>query len=274
MRKILRIYLRWKSGKAKSDELAGWLDTRPPKKTPSFLKETEIEALYKHCKSSKERYLIAMLFDAGARASEFLNIRYEDVQLPADGEQYPRITLKEEYSKTMGRTIGLFWHRSSEAVSDFLRERELEGIRSDEPIWTASYEAIRFFLKRLGRKVLDRDIYPHLFRHSSATYYANKLNRQELCYRYGWAFSSNMPDVYISRSGMDNKQAEERFSGTEIKELRNQLSQQRQENRILQESQARLQSEQSRLSVELAKLKDSLATVLDLAEEAKRRIRS
>ncbi len=29
------------------------------------------------------------------------------------------------------------------------------------------------------------------------------MNRQQLCVRYGWRFSSDMPDVYIKRSGID-----------------------------------------------------------------------
>ena len=58
-----------------------------------------------------------------------------------------------------------------------------------------------------------------MFRHTSATYYATKLNRQELCYRYGWKFSSDMPDVYISRAGMESKQLDEKFKATELEEL-------------------------------------------------------
>jgi hypothetical protein len=52
------------------------------------------------------------------------------------------------------------------------------------------YDAARMLLHRLGRRVLNRSIHYHLFRHSSATYYADKMNRQQLCIRYSWAFSS------------------------------------------------------------------------------------
>ena len=97
-------------------------------------------------------------------------------------------------------------------------------MRSDEPIYKTTYDASRFFLMRLGKKVLKKSIHFHLFRHSSATYYANKMNRQELCIRYGWAFSSDMPDVYISRSGMENKQLDEKMTNTEISELQTRLA--------------------------------------------------
>ena len=113
-----------------------------------------------------------------------------------------------------------------------LNERKEDGIRMDEPIFNKNYDAVRMFLIRLGKKVLKKRIYPHLFRHSSATYLATKLNRQELCYRYGWTFSSNMPDIYISRAGMNNKELDEKFESTELNELKTKLSKEEFERKI------------------------------------------
>ncbi len=215
----LKVFLKWKLGESKTNKIAGWLDTRVKNKTPDYLTEQEIIKLYKRCKDSSERFLIALLFDSGCRAEEFLNIRYEDIQLPDENETFVKLTLKEEYSKTKGRTISLYWKNSLEAVRDFLNKREEEGIKFNQQIYNKSYDAVRMFLLRFGKKVLGKKIYAHLFRHSSATYYATKLNRQELCYRYGWKFSSHMPDVYISRSGMESKQLDEKFKATELEEL-------------------------------------------------------
>jgi len=131
-RTILKVFLRWKISKIKMEKIAGWLDTRTKKKTPNYLKESEIVKLYKRCKMSSERFLIAVLFDTGARVEEFLNIRFEDIELPDKNENFVKITLKEEYSKTKGRTISLYWKYSLEAVSDFLKERQEEGIKMDE----------------------------------------------------------------------------------------------------------------------------------------------
>jgi integrase len=219
IRRGLKVYLRWKLGETKANQLTDWLDTREVKKTPDYLKEAEIIKLYKHCKSARERFLIAVLFDSGARAGEFHNIRYEDIQLPEGKDNFVKLTLKEEYSKTKGRTISLYWKYSLEAVSEYIKEREKEGIRSNEPVYKDSYDASRFFLMRLGKKHLEKSVHYHLFRHSSATYYATRLNRQELCYRYGWAFSSDMPDVYISRSGMENKDLDTKMTNTELSDL-------------------------------------------------------
>lgn len=216
LRILLKIFLRWRLGAARASNLTDWLDTRARPKTPDFLREAEIEKLYKHCRNAGQRFLIAVLFDSGARAEEFHNIRLEDVYLPEGKENFVRIALKQEYSKTLGRTIALYWKYSVEAVKEYLAERITAGIKPTDPVFCGNYAATRKFLQRFGRKVLKRSIHYHLFRHSSTTHYATKLNRQELCYRYGWKFSSNMPDVYISRAGMESKVLDEKFTRTEL----------------------------------------------------------
>ncbi|VVB78528.1 Tyrosine recombinase XerA [uncultured archaeon] len=260
MRRALKIYLKWRLGEVKAKELAGWLDTKDVRVTPDYLSEVEITKLYKHCKSANERFLIAVLFDAGARAEEFHNIRYEDVQLPKEKESYVKLTIKEEYSKTLGRTISLYWKYSLEAVADYIKERERDGIKRNEPIYNISYDATRKFLQRLGKKVLGKSLHYHLFRHSSATYYAPKLNRQQLCIRYGWKFSSEMPDTYISRAGVDSKEIDEKFTQTEMGDLKVDNTKLKQELEIGKER-------QNNLEFELDALKKSVKSLLEVAKE-------
>lgn len=232
---MLRAFLKWKLGEAKALKLVGWLDTRAPKRTPNYLSEEEITKLYKSCKNNEERFLIAILFDTGARAEEIHNIRFEDIQMPKNSENFVKLTLKAEYSKTNGRTISLYWKNSLEAVREYLEERKQEGIKSDEPVLKTDYNTMRQTLKRLGQRALKKSIHYHLFRHSSATFYAPKLNRQEICYRFGWAFASKMPDIYISRAGLENSQLDEKFESTELGELKNKLNKEEFERKKLQE---------------------------------------
>jgi integrase len=243
IRKALKIFLRWRLGATKAMELAGWLDTRDRHKTPDYLSVAEIEALLKHCRTIEQRYIVAALFDSGARAEEFLNIRFEDVRLADGKDNFVKIALKQEYSKTLGRTISLFWHPTGEIVQDYVSQRQLSAPKATDPVLAVTYDNLRIFLRRLGLKVLNKPIHPHLFRHSSATHYASQLNRQELCYRYGWKFSSAMPDVYISRAGMENKDLDVKFTGTEVTKLRDELVGIRQEARIKDERMVVMQDE-------------------------------
>ena len=261
IRIALKIFLKWKLGEAKSVDLIGWLDTRRINKTPEYLKESEVEKLYKACKNAKERFLLAVLFDSGARAEEFLNVRFEDLEIPKDNASFCRLTLKEEYSKTSGRVISLYWKYTLEAVRDYMKEREYSGIKSNDPIFEGTYDSARFFLMRLGKRILNKSIHFHLFRHSSATYYASKLNRQEVCYRYGWKFSSNMPDIYISRAGMESKELDEKFAATEIEVLQKKLENQEQKRSIEAEEM------QNKIKEEVwAQVRDRMKEMLDKGE--------
>jgi integrase len=174
-----------------------WFVVKVPNKDVEFLREEEVIKLFNNCKNNEERFLIAVLFDSGARASEFLNIRFEDITEPTQSSPYYKINFKEEYSKTKGRNIFLYWKYSTDAIKNYLKE--VEG-KPKDPVYTKTYDAVRVFLTRLGKRVLSKRIHFHIFRKSSATHYATQLkSRQNLCYRYGWNFSSDVPDVYISR---------------------------------------------------------------------------
>lgn len=221
IKRMLKIYLKWRLNQDKYNTLTNWIDLSVKNKTPEYLKEEEINKLFKACKSNKERFIIAVFFDSGCRAEEFLNIRYEDILEPNSNFSYYKIHFKEEYSKTKGRTIGLYWKNSTDSIKDYLEE--IKGIKPSDPIISDKYDAIRFFIIRLGKRVLKRRVHPHLFRHSSATYYADKLNRQQLCIRYGWNFTSKMPDVYISRAGLDETDLQEKFKNTDIEDLKSRL---------------------------------------------------
>jgi integrase len=259
MRMLLKIFLRWRLGVVKTQKLAGWMDVRPRPKTPEYLSEVEVERLHRSCRTAAQKFLIAVLFDSGARAEEFHNIRFEDVHMPEEKDNFVRIALKQEYSKTKGRTVALYWKHSMDAVKEFVSERIAAGIKPTDPVFQGSYDTTKKFLHRLGLRVLKRRVHYHLFRHSSATYYASRLNRQELCLRYGWKFSSNMPDVYISRAGMESMALDEKFTQTELGAVKDELSKVEQAAKIKDERIAALETSLAETQQHLANIAEVLA---------------
>lgn len=221
---IVARYLEWRFPKRFSD-LRKWFVVRTARKTPEILSEEEIEMLFRACQTLENRFLIAFLFDSGFRAGELLNIRFEDVIEPSSDFPYYRVDLKSEYSKTEGRIIGLYWKFSTKTIREYLSGCDMADPKKQ--VVSRSYDAIRMFISRLGRRVLNRRVHPHMFRKSSATYYAPKLNRQQLCYRFGWRFSSNVPDVYISRAGLKEEEVKQRILNTDLEKLQR-------ENRVLE----------------------------------------
>ena len=76
-----------------------------------------------------------------------------------------------------------------------------------------------------------------------------------------------MPDVYISRAGMENKELDQKFTATELSVVKDELAQVEQAARIkddrivvLEKSLANLQSEFAQIS-EVLKLNPSIADV-------------
>lgn len=220
-----------------------------------FLTIEEVDTLYKHCKNAKERYFIAMLFSSGTRAEEFQNIRFTDITLPKEGEEYVKLRVRNEYSKTEGRTISLYYKHTLEAVRDYLEERR--GLDPEEPVFETAYDSMRLWINRFGKKVLSKTVGYHLFRHSSATWLASKMNRQQLCIYFGWKFSSPMPDVYIKRNGVEMEVISQKFKATEIEELRAKMEKGNFEKDMQMEKMKKDQEE------EMEKLKSLLNRVLE-----------
>lgn len=44
------------------------------------------------------------------------------------------LVLKQEYSKTKGRTVSLYWRHSLEAIKEYMNERLSDGIKPQEPV--------------------------------------------------------------------------------------------------------------------------------------------
>jgi|TARA_Y100000034_G_scaffold30695_1_gene37499 integrase len=202
---------------SKTKTFQEWFKIKAQKKTPETLTEEEVDKLINACRNPTEKFLIAVLVDSGQRAGEFINARFEDYIEPTQTFPYYKIDIKEEYSKTEGRNIGLYLKNSTEAIRDYLKECDKSDLKKQ--VFPHTYDNTRGFLRRLGLRALGRPVHFHLFRKTSATFYASRLNRQQLCIRYGWKFSSEMPDIYIKRAGIQEDEIKEKFVNTSLEKL-------------------------------------------------------
>jgi len=196
-KKTLIKFYKWLYGANKYvPELVDWIDTYDIVKEIPAIRRELIERLAQSL-PIRDKAIIMFLFDGGPRAEEFLNIKIRDLT-KSDGIYKVRIV----HSKTKPRTIHL--PIASTYIDMWLNYNE--GRDPDEYLFPMTYDALRIMLHRVGKKILKKSITPHLLRHSSATYYANLLNHQQLCYRYGWTMASNMPNRYLDREGIFEKE--------------------------------------------------------------------
>lgn len=85
-------------------------------------------------------------------------------------------------------------------VEVYLNSASMRSREDDELFPKFSYRSYAARLSKLGRKMFNLNITPHIMRHSSATHYAEILNTQSLAMRYGWTFNSKELNTYIKRS--------------------------------------------------------------------------
>lgn len=252
-KKTIKKFWKWKDGNnSHYPEIVEWLDTSVKVKEIPALSRQEVEKLIDFSPNARQKAIIMVLFDSGARIEELLNVRLksEHVYWNYDSKCY---MIRLEFSKTKPRTISL--PLSTKHLQNWLDVHP----QKDNPqsqLFPISYQNLRSSLYRFGKKILDKRVTPHVLRHSSATYFANKLNHYQLCYRYGWTMSSDQVNRYIDRAGILEQETAEIVTKSEIDKA-NTESRQLQEQVIqLREANEQLSEDMSSVMKELQLLKE------------------
>ena len=221
IKKFLRKYYKYLLGDGENyPKIVRFIDTSTRILEIKSLSKKENDQLIENSSKLVYRFVLAVLYDSGARIEEFYNIKKSDLN-KENGIYKVRIRI----SKTTPRTINLPLY--PKIIDEYL---ESNCFNEDDFLCMMNYGTLRKHLNRIGKQFLKRSISPHTFRHGSATYYANHLNRYQISYRYGWSASSKMPDRYIDMNGLIDDEAVIKIAGdnfiktdNENKELKTQL---------------------------------------------------
>lgn len=206
----LKKFYKWLLGNnIEYPSIIAWIDTHVKETDPPALNKDEIIKLAEHATGTRSKALIWCLFETGARISELLNVRLCNI---TDKKKY--FVVRIEFSKTFKRSVPVFEGQS------YLREwlnSHPDRKNPEAQLFPINYGALRMWLKRLGKKALNKDVHPHLIRHSYATWLAGKkVGRYQMCKVMGWSMSSNMPDRYIDRLGVIEEETIQSIRGDEL----------------------------------------------------------
>ena len=252
IKKTIKKFWKWKDGKNKVyPELVEWIDTYETVKDVSALRKEEVERMVDLASNVRNKALIMVLFDSGARVEELLNVRLkpEHVLWKEDIKSYK---IRLEFSKTKPRTISI--PLCTRFLEEWLRIHPFRG-NNNAQLFPMNYGALKMVLKRLGERALRKRVTPHLLRHSSVTYYAPRLkNRYQLCYRYGWAMSSKVVDRYLDREGIMEEETPVLIKTDEIMSANK-------ENKKLQEELFLLRESYSEVAGQLSDVKEKLESL-------------
>ncbi|MFH1683131.1 MAG: site-specific integrase [Candidatus Woesearchaeota archaeon] len=235
MKKLIRKFWKWMKGESKTyPEEVDWIDTSGKEAEICGLPNLreDVEKMVSLAPNYLKKAMIMVLFDSGAREGEFLNLRLKDVEkLSKDDDT---LVIRIRHSKTFGRPVSL------PIATPHLRqwlEIHPDGQNKDAPLWvTTSWKQNQngkelkikpmgkafFFnnIRRVAEQALGIKMTPQMMRHTSATYYAPKLDRATYCRRFGWSFASRMPDRYIDWAKVMEKKTVEIVRSDDFGEVR------------------------------------------------------
>ena len=211
----IKAFYKWLYGGKNYPECAEWIKTNGFERRTlpeEILTRDEVKKVVEAARNPRDRALLMVLYESGARAGELLNIRIKHVQFDQYGAQVMldgktgmrRIRLIDSVPDLK---IWLNHHpRASESEAHlFVEMRNFGDMKSHNTLLHIIHAAA----KRAG---ISKRIYPHLFRHSRATHLAQEFTEQELKIIFGWSGGSDMPSTYVHLSGgdIDNKMLEKR----------------------------------------------------------------
>jgi site-specific recombinase XerD len=220
-KKAIRSFWRWlNDGKDANDvDAIAWIEltnSNGSEKLPKdLLTREDIDAQVEAAKNPRDKALISMLYETGARIGELIDLTVRDIE----DRQHGKKVVND--GKTGARRLPLV--RSVPHINDWLNKHPHP--RKDAPLWCKiqqgspddqlGYRYIRekILKKNMERAGIDKPSNPHHYRHSRASHLATELKEAQLCEWFGWVQGSDVPARYVHLSGRDIDNAYDQLHG-------------------------------------------------------------
>ena len=176
--------------------------SKRPKSLPTVLTKEETIRLFDAIENPKHKLMIGLMYSAGLRLSELINLKVGDLELP--------------------RNFG--WVRKGKGNKDRLfiisekLKTEIEQKIADDKLSYSDYlfggvhghvhhRTIQEIVKKAARRAgIYKNVHPHTLRHSFATHLVEEQNGHYICPVASWAQQhSDNDDVSPHNAGKDDK---------------------------------------------------------------------
>ncbi|MQY67763.1 MAG: tyrosine-type recombinase/integrase [Hadesarchaea archaeon] len=213
----IKRFLKWvHTGHLDGDgypECVKWI--KAPRSKANFggeiLSKAEVKQLADAANHQRDRALLFVLYESGARASELVGLKIGDVSF----DQYGAVLRigRGPNAKSGERRVRLF-----ESVPDLQlwlsmhpnKDNPEASLFANQHFKDRGIQrrALRVLVAKYAKRAgLNKRISPHTFRHSRATHLASVLKEAQMREFFGWANDSKMPSVYVHLSGRDVDQS-------------------------------------------------------------------
>jgi len=203
-------------------DLAGLCDFKRSKSDlrlpEDILTQDEVELLVENASNLRDKALIAVMYETGARRGELIDLQLKHVVFDEYGAV---ITLPK--GKTGARRVRIVW--SVGYLRNWMENHPVK--EKDAVLWasfrdpTKTLEYCTLFngLKNIAKKAgITKRVNPHSFRHSRATHLASVLTEHQLKQYLGWTSGSAMAGRYVHLSGRDTDDSIKKMYGIEVEE--------------------------------------------------------
>lgn len=221
----LKKFFKWlRKGEQYPPEVS-WLKTgikiHRHKLPEELLTEEEIKLMLEHCSCERDRALLSLLYETGARVSEIGGLKLKHVVFE---NSFCKVLL---FGKTGARRIPVF--TSKPYITKWL-DVHPDKKNSDSPLFTkrvkgnyikthVTYSTIRALLIRIAKASgITKPVNPHNFRHSRATKLASDFTESQLKQYMGWTQDSGMASVYVHLNGKHLEEAVKKLYGLKTEE--------------------------------------------------------
>lgn len=204
----LKIFFRFLSPE-KEKEFFSEKILRPKAKLPDVLTRSDIMAIIGACNTVRDRALIMVLWDTGARIDEVLSLNIGDLTIDSGcgqtrlrGKTGDREAWIIDSLPDLQAWLNIHPGREKPGNPLFVTYTRY-GIGANR----LNIRTVENLCKVLQRRAgVSKRVHPHAFRHARATDRAREgYTEMELRIMFGWSASSNMPATYIHISGADVK---------------------------------------------------------------------
>ncbi len=221
--RLIKSFFRWLKGK--NTPLVEDLEIRKKEserytKLGDIITDEEIEKVLEKCPSIRDRAILSLLHETGARAGELLNIRIRDI---ITTEKITKVRLDGKTGERKSIIINCVPHLMRYV------DQHPDRKNPDALLWVTNNPRFKYSpliypgFCRLIKEAFNKaglghkQCNPHFFRHSRATLNANFLTEPQLCLFFGWKIGSEQVATYVHSSGRDVDKAILEMHGIETK---------------------------------------------------------
>ncbi len=136
---------------------------------PPYLERKEVDKMVEELMDQgkiRDSLIIETLFKTGMRASELVSVQKRDI---SPGEN-SKITIKSSKTKSGERIV----HVPRKLASRLLHYANNNGKREYDEIFDMTTRNLYYIVRRSGKEILNKHIYPHKLRDSFAVHFLNE----------------------------------------------------------------------------------------------------